>query len=103
MQEKDLVIQLFKSKLSKEDSVTVSQGDAMDLSIYPDDLFDITLCLGPMYHLFDDTKKRTALEEAVDNMDNETFQLYLKYHLSICERKDLIGASNHTLDILCKR
>lgn len=185
-------IEVFKSKLEKEDSITVRQGDAINLSMYHDNLFDITLCLGPMYHLFDDIKKGKAMEEAirvtkrggiifiaycmneatilqycfkrgsimqdkekgllsekfhwtsnendafslmrideiltftenydvtrlnivatdgaarymeetVDSMDDEIFQLYLKYHLSTCERKDLIGASNHTLDILCKK
>lgn len=40
------------------------------------------------------------MEDTVDAMNDETFQLYFKYHLSICERRDLIGASNHTLDIL---
>ena len=38
----------------------------------------------------------------VDEMDDETFLLYMKYHLSICERKDMVGASNHTLDIFRK-
>ena len=30
----------------------------------------------------------------------ETFELFVKYHLSVCERADLIGAGSHTLDIL---
>ncbi len=42
------------------------------------------------------------MKDTVDAMNNELFELYFKYHLSICERKDLIGASNHTLDILQK-
>ena len=33
-------------------------------------------------------------------MDEETFELFLKYQLSICERQDMIGASSHTVDIL---
>ena len=36
-------------------------------------------------------------------MDDETFNLFLKYHLSTCERSDLIGAGAHTLDILLKQ
>ena len=35
-------------------------------------------------------------------MDDETFELFMQYHLSTCERQDLIGASYHTLDILRK-
>ena len=40
------------------------------------------------------------LADMVDAMSEEMFAEYMKYHLSICERQDLIGASNHTLDIL---
>ncbi len=43
------------------------------------------------------------MDDIVDNMSDELFTLYFEYHLSVCERQDLIGASNHTLDILQKR
>ena len=42
------------------------------------------------------------MREAVDAMDEETFQLYMKYHLSTCEREDLLGVSSHALDIFRK-
>ncbi len=35
-------------------------------------------------------------------MDEETYQTFIDYHLSTCEREDLMGASAHTLDILEK-
>ena len=35
-------------------------------------------------------------------MDEETFKVYIDYHLSTCERLDLIGASSHTLDMVMK-
>ena len=38
----------------------------------------------------------------LNKMDEETFDTYLKYHLSTCERPELIGASSHVLDILRK-
>lgn len=40
--------------------------------------------------------------EQIDAMDDGTFSKWMEYHLSICERQDLIGASHHTLDILQK-
>lgn len=43
------------------------------------------------------------MDDIVDKMSDELFALYLQYHFSVCERQDLIGASNHTLDILRKR
>ena len=35
-------------------------------------------------------------------MDEELFELYLKYHFTICERSDLVGASHHILDVFRK-
>ena len=40
--------------------------------------------------------------DAIDAMDSFTFEKFMEYHLATCERQDLIGASNHTLDILRK-
>ncbi len=40
------------------------------------------------------------MRPVLNAMDEETFDIYLQYHLSICERQDLIGAGAHTLDIL---
>ncbi len=42
------------------------------------------------------------LRPTVDAMDDETFELYLRYHFSICERADLVGATHHSLDIFRK-
>lgn len=43
------------------------------------------------------------MRECIDSMDKETFAKWVEYHLSTCERQDLIGASHHTLDILQKK
>ena len=42
------------------------------------------------------------LSDKLERMDDKLYQKYLEYHFSICERQDLIGASNHVLDILRK-
>ena len=42
------------------------------------------------------------MREAVDNMDDEFFALFLRYHFATCERSDLVGASHHFLDI-CRK
>lgn len=184
-------IQIFKNKLKAEDDIRIQQGDAMNLSCLADDSMDITLLLGPMYHLFTEEHKKKALSEAIritrpggmlfvaycqneatilqycfgqktlwedlrkglltddfiwqanendvfslvrpadiraltkdfpvkrvnliatdgasrylssmlEQMDEALYRKYLEYHFSICEREDLIGASNHVLDILKK-
>ncbi len=182
-------IEIFRAHTRAWENVTIAQGDARDISFLPDGAYDVTLLLGPMYHLFTEKDKRAALSEAVrvtkrggilmvaycvadpsvlmhgfirgnihslieiglvdpetfhassrpqevfelhrkedidrlmadfpterlyyiatdlytrhmdgavDAMDEETFELYVKYHLTICERPDMVGLSHHTLDI----
>ena len=42
------------------------------------------------------------MTETVDNMDRETFDIYLKYHFAVCERSDMVGITHHALDIFLK-
>ena len=185
-------IEIFKVNTKAGERVTVTQGNAKDLSVFADDTYDITLLLGPMYHLFTEEEKLQALSEAIrvtkrggvvftaycmgdasilmhgfirgeihniiekcmldpvtfetfskpwdlfelhrkedidalrenfevtqlhflatdgyanhmrktlDEMDETTFELFLRYHFATCERQDLVGYSNHTLDIFRK-
>ena len=185
-------IDLFKKNIKDGEPVTITQGNATDLCEFENDKYDITLLLGPMYHLFTYEDKIKALSEAirvtkkdgiiyvaycmgdasvlsygfvrgeihdiiekcmlntdtfdtfsnpwdifelyrkedidelrshfnveqlhyvatdgytnhirevVDRMDEKTYELYLKYHLSVCERLDMTGYSHHTLDIFKK-
>ncbi len=177
-----------------DEKITVTQGNALDLSAFPDNKYDITLLLGPLYHLYNDEDKRQALSEAIrvtksggiifaayvisdgclidegfnrgninvaeyiknglldsvtfaaisepkdlfelvrkedidelmsvfpttrlhyvasdgcarllrdaiDKMDNDTFELFLKYHFATCEREDMAGVTSHSLDIFRK-
>ncbi len=43
------------------------------------------------------------MRKELNAMDDETYDLFIQYHLSTCERPELIGASAHTLDILRKK
>lgn len=182
-------IQVFQANTQPGEDVRIFEGNAIDLSFLPDEAYDMTLLLGPMYHLVHRKDQQAALSEAlrvtrkggllctaytladasilqhgfvrgnirqliadgmldpvtfqthseekdifqlylkadidalmadlpvqrlhylgtdmatnhiaptVDAMDDETFELYLRYHLSICERPELVGASHHVLDI----
>lgn len=53
-------IEKFKANANPGDTVTIMRGNATDLSFIGSDNYDITLLLGPMYHLFtgEDQKKR---------------------------------------------
>ena len=184
-------LDILKSKLDGTERITPILGNALDLSFLSDGAFDLTMLLGPMYHLYTKEDKLRALREAVrvtkpggrilvaycmneatviqyvfgmnklrevmdgilltpewhcksepkevfelartediaeldaeipverlklvatdgatnykrefiDEMDDETFDKWLEFHFATCERQDLVGASNHTLDILEK-
>lgn len=185
-------IEIFKKNTAEGECVTITQGNAVDLSGFESEAYDITLLLGPMYHLFTDEDKKKALSESIrvtkrsgiifaaycmgdacilydgfikgeiyniiekcrlntvtfdsfsnpwdifelyrkedidelrkafdvtqlhfiaadgytnhmratiEQMDDEVYQLYVKYHLATCERQDMIGYSHHTLDIFRK-
>lgn len=42
------------------------------------------------------------MRSILNKMDDITFNKFIEYHLSTCERIDLMGASAHTIDILTK-
>ena len=58
-------IEIFRSKTQPEERITITRGNAMDLSAFPDETYDITLLLGPLYHLYSKEDKQQALGEAV--------------------------------------
>lgn len=58
-------IEIFRENTLPDEKITVTQGNALDLSAFPDDTYDITLLLGPLYHLYNDEDKRQALSEAI--------------------------------------
>lgn len=60
----DSNIEAFRRKITLEDNIDLVQGNALDLSRYPDDSFDIVLLFGPLYHLHEDADKLRCIEEA---------------------------------------
>ena len=65
-------VELVESNLEvlKENSrdlknIQAFQGDALDLSRFADEQFDVTLVFGPMYHLYDKKDVHKGLDEAI--------------------------------------
>ena len=58
-------IDVFRAHTQPTEAITVVQGNALDLSAFADNSYDITLVLGPLYHLFTAEDKRQALQEAI--------------------------------------
>ena len=58
-------LDILKSKIKYGMTIRAEQGDAVDLSRFEDDTFDVTLVLGPLYHLYDDKDINKAISEAI--------------------------------------
>lgn len=58
-------IDVFRKNTRSGEPVTITRGNAMDLSAFPDSKYDITLLLGPLYHLYTAKDKQQALSEAI--------------------------------------
>lgn len=58
-------IDIFRDKTQPGEKVTIRQGNAKDLHFFKDNSYDITLLLGPMYHLFTVEEQKQALSEAI--------------------------------------
>lgn len=82
--------------LKREPTADVVQGDARSMPFLQDDTADITLLLGPLYHLIGDEEKLKALREAkrVTKPGGLIFVAYLMNEYSIlsyCFDEDRIG------------
>ncbi len=58
-------LDILKSKVTKNMKIAAEQGDAVDLSRFKDNTFDVTLVLGPLYHLYEDKDINKAIAEAI--------------------------------------
>lgn len=58
-------IEVFKRNTIAGEDISIAQGNALDLSSFPNDRYDITLLLGPPYHLYTTEDKQQAIQEAI--------------------------------------
>lgn len=82
--------------LKREPSADIVQGDARNIPFLPDGYADVTLLLGPLYHLIGDDEKLKALREAkrVTKPGGLILVAYLMNEYSIlsyCFDQDRIG------------
>ena len=60
----DANVAAFRAKMTKDDTIDLVQGNAMDLSRYESDSFDVVLLFGPLYHLHEEADKLRCIKEA---------------------------------------
>lgn len=92
----ELVRRNIEVFLKREPGADVVQGDARDMPFLATGTADVTLLLGPLYHLFGDEEKLRALNEArrVTKPGGLIFVAYLMNEYSIlsyCFDEDRIG------------
>lgn len=58
-------LEILKSKITEKMDIKAIKGNCVDLQMYKDNTFDITLVLGPLYHLYDEEDINRAIEEAI--------------------------------------
>lgn len=112
MNEYSIVVHGFKDNFIKESMANGKVNEAFRVTPQAEDLYDyvrledinavnqgadveriqIVAADGPANYM----------RQSLNAMDDETYELFIQYHLSTCERPELLGASAHTLDILRK-
>lgn len=60
----DANIAAFRRKMAADDPIDLRQGNALDLSCYADESFDMVLLFGPLYHLSDEKDQLRCIAEA---------------------------------------
>lgn len=57
-------IQAFFQKITPEHSISLFQGNAVDLSRFEDRSFEVVLFFGPLYHMHGEAERRRCIAEA---------------------------------------
>ena len=103
-------IDIMKKKVKAEHKIKIIEGNAVDLFFLDDESFDIVLLLGPMYHLFTDEEKHSALSEAVRvaktggviyasycNNDTCMYKMFYERRILSLRKKGMIGEDYHAI------
>ena len=54
----------FRAALAPDDTLTLLEGNGLDLSRFPDESFDAVLVLGPLYHLHSREDQLKCIQQA---------------------------------------
>ena len=87
----DANIAAFRAKMTAHDPIDLVQGNALDLSRYDSESFDVVLLLGPLYHLHEEADKLQCIEEAkrVCKKDGKIFFAFISNDMVILTMQQL--------------
>jgi len=87
----DANIAAFRAKMTEHDSIDLVQGNALDLSRYDSESFDVILLFGPLYHLHEEADKLRCIEEAkrVCKKDGKIFFAFISNDMVILTMQQL--------------
>lgn len=97
-------IKAFKKKVRSDMKIVLKQGNAMDLSSFPDEHFDIVLLFGPLYHLQNENDRQKCISEAkrVCKQSGTLFFSYIANDMVIltefCYRPDFFKGNTYNHD-----
>ena len=79
-------IEKLKDNSKDLTNLQACQGDALNLSSFDDESFDLVLIFGPMYHLYENRDQHRALDEAlrVTRRGGVVMTAFLSAHAIIC-------------------
>lgn len=58
-------LEILRSKITEKMEINALQGNCIDLHMYKDNMFDIALVLGPLYHLYNEEDINKAMTEVI--------------------------------------
>lgn len=91
-------IDVFRKNTLENENVSIIQGNALDLSMFPSEFYDITLLLGPLYHLYTKEDQHQALKEAirVTKPGGKIFAAYVVSDGCLLDE----GFNRHNIDVI---
>ena len=93
----------FQIKDRLDEDYHINDPDALFFQTRIEDMDELNrICNLKLLCRFASDGPSDYIRQTLNAMDEETFAAYLDYHFKTCERKDLLGASSHVVDILTK-
>lgn len=91
----------IKDKL--DDTYRINDPDNLFFQVRIEDIDDLNkLSELQLVKRFASDGPSDYMRSYINSMDEETFNAYIDFHQKTCERKELLGASSHIVDILKK-